>query len=248
VATIMVVDDEECYREPLAFNLRRDGFEVLLAADGETALALMGAHDVDLVLLDLMLPGIPGAEVCRRLRRDRDVPVIMVTARTSVADRVAGLELGADDYVTKPYSYRELVARVRAVLRGHATVALPTPEYLDVSGISLSVSRHQASVDGVGLTLPPREFDLLEYFLRHAGRLLTRDQILQAVWGPEYGGEIRTIDVHVRRLRAKIEADPAHPSRIVTVRDVGYRLVADPPSLIGRSRTRTGADRSAVGR
>ena len=226
MSTILVVEDEDSYREPLAFNLRRDGYEVGEAADGEVGLAMAESGDFDLVLLDLMLPGLPGTEVCRRLRQTSDVPVIMLTAKDDVVDRVVGLEIGADDYVTKPYSYRELLARVRAVLRRSSALQEEDEDLREVGAVQLWVERHEVAVDGRQVAMPLREFELLEYLARNPDRVLTRSQLMDRVWGIDYVGETKTLDVHVKRLRAKIEPDPSHPVRLVTVRGLGYKLVS----------------------
>ncbi len=225
---ILLVEDEESYRDPLAYQLRRDGFEVVEAEDGPSALAAYDP-DVNLVLLDVMLPGLPGTEVCRRLRARGEVPIIMLTAKDSEVDKVVGLELGADDYVTKPYSYRELVARVRAVLRrgagGGAVAEDLHPGVLDVSGVRMDVEGHTVRVQDVPTAFPLREFELLEMFLRNPDRVLTRGQLIDRVWGADYVGDTKTLDVHVKRIRAKIEADPAKPAILQTVRGLGYKLV-----------------------
>jgi two-component system response regulator RegX3 len=233
MTAILVIEDEDSYREPLAFNLRRDGFEVGEAADGERGLELALAGRYDLVLLDLMLPGMSGTEVCRRLRQASEVPIIMVTAKDDVVDRVVGLELGADDYVSKPYSYRELLARVRAVLRRRLPVAAEEgdDEALVVGSVEVRVERHEVLVDGQPVAMPLREFELLEYLARNADRVLTRGQLMDRVWGADYVGDTKTLDVHVKRVRAKIEPDPAHPVRLLTVRGLGYKLVSEPPSV-----------------
>lgn len=227
---ILLVEDEENYREPLAFNLRRDGFDVVEAEDGAAAVELFeasgaqGAGSIDLVLLDLMLPRMSGTEVCRRIRRSSTVPVIMLTAKDSEVDKIVGLEIGADDYVTKPYSYRELVARVHAVMRrSHEEV--PEEPHLDVGRVSMDVERHEVSVDGQVIAMPLREFELLELFLRNPDRVLTRGQIIDRVWGADYVGDTKTLDVHVKRIRAKIEVDPSSPTMLTTVRGLGYKLV-----------------------
>ena len=230
MTTILLVEDEENYRDPLAFNLRRDGFEVLEAEDGAAAIDLFEARTtgrdgggIDLVLLDLMLPRLSGTEVCRRIRRSSGVPVIMLTAKDSEVDKIVGLEIGADDYVTKPYSYRELVARVHAVLR-RTHEEVPEESVLEAGRVSMDVERHEVRVDGELVTMPLREFELLELFLRNPDRVLTRGQIIDRVWGADYVGDTKTLDVHVKRLRSKIEADPAYPVHLVTVRGLGYKL------------------------
>ena len=224
---ILVVEDEESYREPLTFQLQKDGFEVVAVADGRDALVAYDRGGVDLVLLDLMLPGLSGTEVCRELRQRGAVPVIMLTAKDSEIDKVVGLELGADDYVTKPYSYRELLARVRAVLRrgGEPPADALLPATLEASGIRMDVERHTVTVRGVPTAFPLREFELLEMFLRNPDRVLTRGQLIDRVWGADYVGDTKTLDVHVKRIRAKIEADPANPEILTTVRGLGYKLV-----------------------
>ena len=229
---ILVVEDEESYRDPLTYQLVREGFDVVEAADGLAALEQFAAHGADLVLLDLMLPGLSGTEVCRRLRRTSDVPVIMLTAKDTEIDKVVGLELGADDYVTKPYSFRELLARIRAVMRRRAPVAvaasgrgLPDDDVLGAGRVRMDVDRHTVTVDGAPVALPLKEFDLLELLLRNAGRVLTRGQLIDRVWGADYVGDTKTLDVHVKRLRAKIEPDPGAPRYLLTVRGLGYKLV-----------------------
>ena len=229
MTSILIVEDEEAYRESLAFNLRREGFEVAEAADGESGLEMARGGGFDLVLLDLMLPGISGTEVCRRLRATSEVPVIMVTAKDEVVDRIIGLEIGADDYVTKPYSYRELLARIRAVLRRRSSALAEeevNDEVVEVGGITVWVDRHEVTVDGEEVAMPLREFELLEYLARNADRVLTRGQLMDRVWGAGYVGDSKTLDVHVKRLRSKIEVDPSSPSRLVTVRGLGYKLVS----------------------
>lgn len=222
---ILVVEDEESYRDPLSYLLRKEGFEVSLAATGTAALEEYDRSGADLVLLDLMLPGLSGTEVCRELRRRSDVPVIMLTAKDGEIDKVVGLELGADDYVTKPYSSRELLARVRAVLRRRTEVQAPADDdVLVAAGIRLDVDRHTVEVDGRPTAFPLKEFELLELLLRNAGRVLTRGQIIDRVWGSDYVGDTKTLDVHVKRIRAKIEADPGSPTRLLTVRGLGYKI------------------------
>jgi two-component system, OmpR family, response regulator RegX3 len=222
---VLVVEDEESYRDALSYMLRKEGFDVATAATGPDALAEFERSGADIVLLDLMLPGLPGTEVCRRLRQVSAVPVIMVSAKDSEVDKVVGLELGADDYITKPYSPRELVARVRAVLRRGNDVE-PVPPTLQAGGVRMDVDRHIVTVDGAGVRLPLKEFELLELLLRNAGRVLTRGQLIDRVWGSDYVGDTKTLDVHVKRLRSKIEPDPSEPRFLVTVRGLGYKFDA----------------------
>jgi two-component system response regulator RegX3 len=217
-----VVEDEESYSDALAYVLGKEGFEVAVAGDGRVALEEFERSGADIVLLDLMLPGINGTEVCRRIRQTSNVPVIMVSAKDTEVDKVVGLELGADDYITKPYSPRELVARIRAVLRRGQDVDL-APTTLESGRVRMDVERHLVSVDGTDVRLPLKEFELLEMFLRNSGRVLTRGQLIDRVWGADYVGDTKTLDVHVKRLRSKIEPDPASPQHLVTVRGLGYR-------------------------
>jgi len=226
VTRVLVVEDEESFSEPLSYMLRREGFEVAVAATGPDALSQFDRSGADLVLLDLMLPGLSGTEVCRTLRQRSNVPVIMLTARDAEIDKVVGLELGADDYVTKPFSSRELVARIRAVLRrrGEPEDALPTA--LEAGPVRMDVDRHVVTVNGGQVPMPLKEFDLLELLLRNAGRVLTRGQLIDRVWGADYVGDTKTLDVHVKRLRAKIEPDPSNPRYLVTVRGLGYKFDA----------------------
>ncbi|KRD43181.1 XRE family transcriptional regulator [Cellulomonas sp. Root930] len=233
---ILLVEDEESYRDPLTYQLEREGFDVVTAATGPEALARFDEFGADLVLLDLMLPGLPGTEVCRRLRLVSDVPVIMLTAKDDEIDKVVGLELGADDYVTKPYSSRELLARVRAVLRRREAVvtagAPAAPEVDDddllVAGpVRMDVERHTVRVRDEAVAFPLKEFELLELLLRNAGRVLTRGQLIDRIWGSDYVGDTKTLDVHVKRVRAKIEVDPANPTLLLTVRGLGYKLTDD---------------------
>jgi two-component system, OmpR family, response regulator RegX3 len=221
---VLVVEDEESYREALSFLLEREGFEVSLAETGPDALSTFEREGADIVLLDVMLPGLPGTEVCRQLRQVSHVPVIMVSARDEEVDKVVGLELGADDYVTKPYSPRELLARIRAVLRRGAEAPDLDPQVLEAAGVRMDVERHVVTLHGEPLALPLKEFDLLELLLRNAGRVLTRGQLIDRVWGADYVGDTKTLDVHVTRLRAKIEDDPRAPRLLLTVRGLGYRL------------------------
>ncbi len=223
---VLVVEDEESFSEALSFMLRREGFEVAVAETGPGALAEFERSGADLVLLDLMLPGLSGTEVCRALRARSSVPIIMLTARDSEIDKVVGLEIGADDYVTKPFSSRELVARIRAVLRRRGEEDDLLPAVLEAGPVRMDVERHTVTVDGAVVTLPLKEFELLELLLRNAGRVLTRGQLIDRVWGADYVGDTKTLDVHVKRLRAKIEPDPSAPAHLVTVRGLGYKLEA----------------------
>jgi two-component system response regulator RegX3 len=224
---ILVVDDEQSYRDALRVALEREGFRVEVAADGAEAVARFDAVHPALVLLDIMLPRLSGIDVCRELRSRSQVPIIMVTARAAEIDAVVGLEVGADDYVTKPFRLRELVARVRAALRrgrsDDTTSTVEADEVFEIGDVRLDAARHEVAVRGEQVPLPLKEFELLELLLANAGRVLTRDLLIDRVWGPNYYGDTKTLDVHVKRLRAKIEDDPGHPSRIVTVRGVGYR-------------------------
>jgi two-component system response regulator RegX3 len=220
---VLVVEDEESYSDALAYMLRKEGFEVSLAATGPDALTEFEKTGADIVLLDLMLPGLPGTEVCRRIRQVSSVPVIMVSAKDSEVDKVVGLELGADDYVTKPYAPRELVARIRAVLRRGQDMETANTS-LEAGPVRMDVERHVVTVNGDDTRLPLKEFELLEMFLRNPGRVLTRGQLIDRVWGSDYVGDTKTLDVHVKRLRAKIEPDPAAPRHLVTVRGLGYKL------------------------
>ena len=224
---ILVVEDEESYRDPLAYLLRKEGFDVSLAADGLAALDEFDRGGADLVLLDLMLPGMSGTDVCRALRARSQVPVIMLTAKDSEIDKVVGLEIGADDYVTKPYSSRELLARIRAVLRRQVEAPAAADASIEVGRVALDPERHTVEVDGEPTAFPLKEFELLEVLMRNAGRVLTRGQLIDRVWGSDYVGDTKTLDVHVKRIRAKIEPDPANPARLVTVRGLGYKIVDD---------------------
>ena len=230
MTTILIVEDEESLADPLAFLLRKEGFEPIVAHDGKTALEEFERHDVDIVLLDLMLPGMSGTDVCKQLRATSSVPVIMVTARDSEIDKVVGLELGADDYVTKPYSSRDLIARIRAVLRRGGDAVEVEEEFeeqvLEGGRVRMDVERHIVSVDGEPISMPLKEFDLLEYLLRNAGRVLTRGQLIDRIWGADYVGDTKTLDVHVKRLRSKIEQEPSRPQHLVTVRGLGYKYEA----------------------
>jgi len=227
VTRVLVVEDEESFSDALSFMLRKEGFEVGIAADGNVALEEFDRNGADIVLLDIMLPGLSGTEVCRALRAKSTVPIIMVSAKDGEIDKVVGLELGADDYVTKPFSSRELVARIRAVLRRQgddegeliSTVIEAGPARMDVD-------RHVVAVRGEQVAMPLKEFDLLELLMRNVGRVLTRSQLIDRVWGSDYVGDTKTLDVHVKRLRSKIESDPANPVHIVTVRGLGYKFDA----------------------
>ena len=227
MTNVLIVEDEESLADPLAFLLRKEGFEATIVGDGPSALAEFDRAGADIVLLDLMLPGMSGTDVCKQLRARSGVPVIMVTARDSEIDKVVGLELGADDYVTKPYSARELIARIRAVLRRGSDAELDgvaDSGGLEAGPVRMDVERHVVMVDSKQITLPLKEFDLLEYLLRNSGRVLTRGQLIDRVWGADYVGDTKTLDVHVKRLRSKIESDPAKPEHLVTVRGLGYKL------------------------
>jgi two-component system response regulator RegX3 len=224
VTRVLVVEDEESFSDALSYMLRKEGFEVAIAATGPDALDEFERNGADLVLLDLMLPGLPGTEVCRQLRLKSNVPVIMVTAKDSEIDKVVGLEIGADDYVTKPFSSRELVARIRAVLRRRGEPEEISPSALEAGPVRMDVDRHVVTVSGGKVELPLKEFDLLEMLLRNAGRVLTRMQLIDRVWGADYVGDTKTLDVHVKRLRAKIEPDPGAPRYLVTVRGLGYKF------------------------
>ncbi len=224
---VLVVEDEESFSDALSYMLRKEGFEVAVAATGPDALESFDRAGADLVLLDLMLPGLPGTEVCRELRTKSNVPVIMLTAKDSEVDKVVGLELGADDYVTKPFSSRELVARIRAVLRRRGDVEELAPPTLEAGPVRMDVERHVVTVAGREVPLPLKEFELLEVLLRNAGRVLTRMQLIDRVWGADYVGDTKTLDVHIKRLRAKIEPSPSTPRFIVTVRGLGYKFEPD---------------------
>jgi two-component system response regulator RegX3 len=221
---VLVVEDEESFSDALSYMLRREGYEVEVAETGPDALHLFDRTGADLVLLDLMLPGLSGTEVCRELRNRSRVPIIIVTARDTEVDKVVGLELGADDYVTKPFSSRELIARVRAVLRRGGEPDELITGTVEAGPVRMDVERHVVSVDGHQVNMPLKEFDLLELLLRNAGRVLTRGQLIDRVWGSDYVGDTKTLDVHVKRLRAKIEPDPGNPKYLVTVRGLGYKF------------------------
>lgn len=225
---VLIVEDEASFSDALSFMLRKEGFEVGVAADGPAGLEMFERHGADLVLLDVMLPGLPGTEVCRQLRLVSTVPIIMLTAKDGEIDKVVGLELGADDYVTKPFSSRELVARVRAVLR-RRTPEIPESKgdaILEAGPVRMDIDRHLVVVDGDEVKLPLKEFELLELLLRNSGRVLTRSQLIDRIWGSNYVGDTKTLDVHVKRIRAKIEPDPANPKYLVTLRGLGYKFDA----------------------
>ena len=231
--SVLVVEDEDSFVEALTIGLRREGFRVSVAKDGAEALDLFDDVQPDLVLLDVMLPKVSGIDVCRELRSRSNVPIIMVTAKGSEIDTVVGLEVGADDYVTKPYRLRELVARMRAVLRrrggdesARALLAVLGDDTVEVGDVSVDPQRHEVLVRGEQVRLPLKEFELLALLLENAGRVLTRDTLIDRVWGADYVGDTKTLDVHIKRLRSKVEDDPAHPSRIVTIRGLGYKYEA----------------------
>lgn len=222
---ILVVEDESSFSEALEFLLGKEGFGVVTAATGTEALKKFEQGGIDLILLDLMIPEVSGTEVCRQIRAKSKVPIIMLTAKDSEVDKVVGLEIGADDYVTKPYSARELVARINAVLRRNGgDVVISDPGVMTVHGIRMDIDRHQVSINGIPASLPLKEFELLEFLMRNAGRVLTRMQLIDRVWGSDYVGDTKTLDVHVKRLRAKIEEDPANPKIIQTIRGLGYKM------------------------
>lgn len=229
---MLVVEDDSAILDAVAYNLKRDGHDVLTSGDGLDGLRLAREEDPDLIVLDLMLPRMSGLDVCRIVRAEKAVPILMLTARDTEVDKVVGLEIGADDYLTKPFSMRELMARVNAALRrdrmsreAGTAVHATRPETLEGGDIVLSISAHEARRAGELVPLRPKEFELLEYLMRHPGQVLTREMILESVWGYSYGGETRTVDVHIRWLREKLEADPAHPVHIQTVRSFGYKFV-----------------------
>lgn len=226
MSRILIVEDEVSFSDPLSYLLKKEGYDVAVAETGPDGLAEFDKNGADLVLLDLMLPGLSGVDVCRALRQRSSVPVIMLTAKDSEIDKVVGLEIGADDYVTKPYSSRELLARVKAVLRRLAEPEDLLPSTLEAGPVRMDVERHTVSVHGRPASLPLKEFELLEMLLRNSGRVLTRMQLIDRVWGSDYVGDTKTLDVHVKRLRAKIEPDPANPVHIVTVRGLGYKFEA----------------------
>ena len=223
---VLIVEDEPDLADPLAYILRREGYEVEIAEDGPTALDAFRDRGADIVLLDLMLPGMPGTEVCRQIRASSNTPIIMLTAKDSEVDIVVGLELGADDYVTKPYSTRELLARIRAVLRRRLEVEDFDEAILEGGRVRMDVDRHTVEVDGEPTAMPLKEFELLELLMRNPGRVLTRGQLIDRVWGSDYFGDTKTLDVHIKRIRSKIESQPSDPVQLVTVRGLGYRFEA----------------------
>ena len=221
---ILVVEDEESFSDALSYMLRKEGFEVSVCANGPDGLEEYDRSGADLLLLDLMLPGLSGLEVCRQLRQKSDVPVIMLTAKDAEVDKVVGLEIGADDYVTKPFSARELVARIRAVLRRRGESDEMPTAVLESGPVRMDVDRHVVTVNGQSTPMPLKEFELLEFLLRNAGRVLTRGQLIDRIWGSDYVGDTKTLDVHVKRLRAKLEPDPGQPRHLLTVRGLGYKF------------------------
>ncbi|MDJ1369953.1 response regulator transcription factor [Gulosibacter molinativorax] len=222
---ILIVEDESSLHEPLAFLLNREGYETAVAENGNDAVELFERDGADLILLDLMLPGMPGTEVCKRIRAISAVPIIMLTAKDSEVDIIVGLELGADDYVTKPYSTRELLARIRAVLRRAEQVEEDEDDgIVEVNDIRMDVDRHTVVVRGQLTQMPLKEFELLEFLMRNSGRVLTRGQLIDRVWGPDYYGDTKTLDVHIKRIRSRIEVAPSSPKLLVTVRGLGYRF------------------------
>ena len=224
---ILLVEDEASFSEPLSYLLAREGYDVAVAETGTDAVTQFAADGADLVLLDLMLPGMSGIDVCRAMRARSTVPIIMLTAKDSEIDKVVGLELGADDYVTKPYSSRELLARIKAVLRRLDEPEDLLPSTIEAGPVRMDIERHVVTVSGTVVSLPLKEFDLLELLLRNSGRVLTRGQLIDRIWGSDYVGDTKTLDVHIKRLRAKIETDPASPRHLVTVRGLGYKFDAD---------------------
>lgn len=227
MSKILIVEDEEALSDPLAFLLGREGFQTIVVDNGLDALPVFDREGADLVLLDVMLPGMSGMEVCRKLREVSSVPIIMLTAKDSELDKVLGLELGADDYVTKPYSARELIARIRAVLRRHsAETDSATESVLQGGPVRMDIDRHVVTVNGEEISMPLKEFELLEILLRNVGRVMTRGQLIERVWGADYVGDTKTLDVHIKRLRSKIEPDSSAPKYVVTVRGLGYKFEA----------------------
>lgn len=226
MSKILIVEDEVSFSEALAFLLGKEGFETVVAEDGRQALDIFAREGADLILLDLMIPEVSGVEVCRTIRTTSNVPIIMLTAKDAEIDKVVGLELGADDYVTKPYSSRELIARIKAVLRRGVVEDnfSEDQDLMEVGPVRLNTGKHQVFVNGQSVSLPLKEFELLEFLMRNSGRVLTRSQLIDRVWGGDYYGDTKTLDVHIKRLRSKIEADPANPVLIQTIRGLGYKL------------------------
>ena len=220
---VLIVEDEESFSEALAFMLKREGYEVEVAADGNKAIELFDRNGADLLLLDLMLPGLSGTEVCKHIRTKSSVPIIMLSAKDGEVDKVVGLELGADDYVTKPFSSRELLARIKAVMRRHGDVEDLLPTVVEEGPVRIDLDRHVVTIRGEQIAMPLKEFDLLEFLVRNAGRVMTRTQLIDRIWGADYVGDTKTLDVHVKRLRSKVESDPANPAHLLTVRGLGYR-------------------------
>jgi len=220
---VLIVEDEESFSEALAFMLKREGYEVEVAVDGNKAIELFDRNGADLLLLDLMLPGLSGTEVCKHIRTKSSVPIIMLSAKDGEVDKVVGLELGADDYVTKPFSSRELLARIKAVMRRHGEVEDLLPTVVEEGPVRIDLDRHVVTIRGEQTTMPLKEFDLLEFLVRNAGRVMTRTQLIDRIWGADYVGDTKTLDVHVKRLRSKVESDPANPIHLLTVRGLGYR-------------------------
>ena len=223
---VLVIEDEESFRDALQFMLSREGFDVVLAADGAEGIKQFDAKNPDIVLLDLMLPEVSGTEVCKYIRTKSNTPVIMLTAKDTEIDKVVGLELGAADYVTKPFSTRELLARIKAVLRRGTDVEFDSVGAVEGGPIRMDVERHALSVNGEAVSMPLKEFELLEFLMRNSGRVLTRGQLMDRIWGSDYVGDGKTLDVHVKRIRSKIEPDPANPVYLTTVRGLGYRFEA----------------------
>jgi two-component system response regulator RegX3 len=225
---ILIVEDEASFSEALEFLLKKEGFDVEVAEDGRQGLEKFAANGADLILLDLMIPEVSGTEVCRIIRTTSQVPIIMLTAKDAEIDKVVGLELGADDYVTKPYSSRELLARIKAVMRrqGSGQDYEESNGVLTVGSIRMDIDKHAVTVNGIAISLPLREFELLEFLMRNSGRVLTRNQLIDRVWGGDYFGDTKTLDVHIKRLRSKIEVDPANPILLQTIRGLGYKLEA----------------------
>jgi two-component system response regulator RegX3 len=221
---VLVVEDEQSLREPLVYLLQKEGYTAIEAEDGIKAVALFESENPDLILLDLMLPGKSGSEVCRIIRATSNVPIIMLTAKDSEIDKVVGLEIGADDYVTKPYSTRELLARMKAVLRRRVEPAVVASNIIEAGPVTMDVERHQVFVHGEKVSMPLKEFELLELLLENVNRVLTRGQIIDRVWGSNYYGDTKTLDVHIKRIRSKIEDDPARPIHLLTVRGLGYKF------------------------